>query len=268
MLAASRNFNLKLSILLGVTIAAIIIISRFSPVSQDPAFHNFSDNRTYAGIPNFWNVVSNIGFIIVGISGIVIALRSSTNLVFKITFSTLFIAVILTGAGSAYYHLRPDNERLVFDRIPMTLVFMTFLSAAITQFINRTWGFVLLFPLLYLGVGSVLWWQYTESIGAGDLRYYGLVQFFPMLFVPLVFFLFPSTENRKIWPLFGWIIGWYILAKILEHFDGEIMAITRVISGHSLKHIAASIATIYFINVFKVSGEFQSNKMLLKNPLH
>ena len=237
--------------------AALVVVLQFEPISQNPAYHHFADEMPLAGITNFWNVVSNIGFVIIGIIGFVIVLRSTVNRILKITFSTLFIGVLLTGIGSAYYHLHPDNDRLVFDRIPMTLVFMSFLSAAIVQCINRIWGLALLFPLVCVGTVSVLWWQYTETKGAGDLRYYGLVQFLPLLLVPLIFILFPSVKNRKIWPYFGWIIGWYALAKIFEHYDTEILQITKVISGHSLKHIAASIATVYFINIFKETGRDQ-----------
>jgi hypothetical protein len=247
------NRNIRLAIIAIVFLAAIVIIAQLSPIPQDHAFHNFADNTARAGIPNFWNVVSNLGFLIVGLLGFLIALRASSPFGMKVTYLVLTLSVVLTGIGSAYYHLQPNNDRLVFDRIPMTFVFMAFLSAAISQAISRTWGLILLLPLICLGGCSVVWWHYTETLGSGDLRFYGLVQFLPMLVVPLIFILFPSKENRKIWPQFGWIIGWYTIAKILEQLDREILQFSQFISGHSLKHITASIATIYFISIFKKS---------------
>ena len=249
--ALGNNSNLKLGILAAATLVPILVMYWLPPIPQDLAFHNFADHLPIAGIPNFWNVTSNIGFILVGVIGCRVVLRTTTSPAVKVLFLILFTSVMLIGIGSGYYHLRPSNDRLIFDRIPMTCVFMSFLSVAISQCISTRWGFILLFPFLSVGISSVLWWHYTETIGAGDLRFYGLVQFLPMLLVPLIFILFPSRETRRLWPKFGWIIGWYILAKFLEHYDAEILMFTHTISGHSLKHITASVATIYFIGIFK-----------------
>jgi len=38
------------------------------------------------------------------------------------------------------------------------------------------------------------------------------------------------------------IFGWYVLAKLLELFDGEVLAASQLVSGHSLKHVAAAVA--------------------------
>jgi len=250
-----KNRTFLLGIVLLVTLISILIIYLLPPIPQDLAFHNFADHLSIAGIPNFWNVNSNIGFILVGVFGCRVVLRTTSSPANKIMFLILFLSVMLTGIGSAYYHLRPTNDRLILDRIPMTCVFMTFLSVAISQGISTRWGFILLFPLLSVGISSVLWWHYTETIGVGDLRFYGLVQFLPMLLVPLIFFLFPSKETQKIWTHFAWIIGWYILAKFLEHYDTQILEFTHTISGHSLKHITASFATIYFISIYKEANK-------------
>ena len=47
-----------------------------------------------------------------------------------------------------------------------------------------------------------------------------------------------------------WVVIWYVFAKLFEHFDKEIYATTGFISGHSLKHIAAAVATWYMVNSF------------------
>ncbi len=137
----------------------VVIISQLSSIPQDPTYHNFADNTAWAGIPNFWNVVTNLGFIIVGLLGSVIVLRASFPFGIKVTYLVLTLSVVLTGIGSAFYHLQPNNDRLVFDRLPMTFVFMAFLSAAISQAISRKWGLILLLPLICLGGSSVIWWH-------------------------------------------------------------------------------------------------------------
>jgi hypothetical protein len=194
-----------------------------------------------AGIPNFWNVITNLPFVIIGIYGLA-RLKGVRD--HQLIYTIMFIGIVLTGFGSGYYHLHPNNDTLVYDRIPMTIVFMSFLSLTITQCINEQWGTILLLPLILFGTGSVLWWQYSD-----DLRLYGFVQFYPVVFVPVIYVLFPSNESKRAWQILKWVIAWYIIAKLFEHFDKEIFGFGRFISGHSLKHLAASVASYYLVKV-------------------
>src|SRR4029453_9270909 len=98
---------------------------------------------------------------------------------------THYLALCGAGAlgacGSAWYHLAPDNARLGFDRMPMTIAFMTLLAAVIADRVNWVAGRALLWPLIVTGIASSAWWIRTEAAGQGDLRPYALVQFLPML---------------------------------------------------------------------------------------
>lgn len=98
---------------------------------------------------------------------------------------------------------------------------------------------MLLFPLLLLGVGSVVYWHFTEQAGHGDLRLYGVVQFYPVLLIPAILWLFPARFTHSGY-LFA-MIGVYALAKISEHFDAELLAFGQVVSGHTAKHLIASL---------------------------
>jgi Ceramidase len=245
-------------LLLGLcTLIAIIIGVMLNPLPQDPSYHLFADQRTIAGIPNFLNVLSNIPFLFVGIVGLSKLRKSNAAAPINRMYAILFVGIFLTGIGSAYYHYAPDNNTLVYDRIPMTIVFMAFLSATIAAWIDVKAGTRLMIPLLMLGVASVLYWQHTELNRAGDLRLYGFVQFYPMLIIPFIFLLFTSEENNKGLKLLIWVIAWYGAAKIFEIFDVAVYHGTGFISGHSLKHIAAAMATWYIVKFFEkkyVSG--------------
>ena len=47
--------------LLGaVTVGGVAAACWFPPLPQDPTYHVFADRRTFFGIPNFWNVCSNL----------------------------------------------------------------------------------------------------------------------------------------------------------------------------------------------------------------
>ena len=92
-----------------------------------------------------------------------------------------FAGLVLTFFGSSYYHLRPDNARLVWDRLPMTLVFTSIVAAVIVERVNMPAGLWLLPGLVATGILSVLQWHWSELRGAGDLRFYAAVQAYSAL---------------------------------------------------------------------------------------
>ncbi len=247
-----RSFTLRISILIGLLVAGLIGLSFLDPIAQDPAYHLFADNRSFLGIPNFNDVVSNTGLAIVGILGMLTVLGVRGPAIFEERsdarpYLVLFAAVALVSLGSAYYHWAPSNERLFWDRLPMVFAFMAFCATIIADRIDARAGNTWLLPILIgLGVISLIYWSWTESLGRGDLRFYGIVQFYPMVAMPLACALFPEhryTAGRYIL----WVVAWYALAKFFEHFDGEIFEILgRTISGHTLKHLAAAVA-IYVV---------------------
>ena len=193
-------------------------------------------------------MLSNAGFLLVGVIGLVTLARDRERL-FATTsdarpYLVFFIGVALVALGSGYYHWGPTNASLLWDRLPMSLSFMAISAAVVADRIDaRAGNGWLLVVLLLLGLASLAYWDWTEAQGRGDLRFYGLVQFYPMLALPLVIWLFPEhryTNGRFI----GWVIAWYALSKVLEHFDDAIFELTTgIVSGHSLKHLAAAVAT-------------------------
>lgn len=241
------TFKRKLLIVGMITLAGIVLLSLQPAIPQDPAFHGFADDRDTCGMPNGWNVWSNIPFLVVGVWGLVMIARLPMNGAVRRGYGVLFAGIVLTGLGSAYYHWAPDNDTLVYDRIPMTIVFMSFLSVVVLEWVHRKAGAKLLVPLVLSGIASVLWWHYTESVGQGDLRFYIFIQFYPMVIIPVIFLLFrPTDKNQHLHLLIG-AVGWYIIAKLLEHYDGAVYHQLHFVSGHSLKHLAAAVSTVYIL---------------------
>lgn len=240
----------KIRLLLVCTILAIPAVFLLHPIAQSLSFHNFADHRSWLGIPNFGNVASNLPFLIVGIIGLLLTWKASVTSSIRLIYTILFIGVLLTGLGSGYYHSDPNNNTLVWDRIPMTIVFMSLLSATVAELISKRWGIQLLLPLVLLGIVSVWWWHYTENNGHGDLRLYYLIQYYPMLFIPLILWLFYDPVHKPILKCLTWVVIWYVIAKLFEQLDYPI-ANTLGISGHTLKHLAAAISTWYFVLLFR-----------------
>jgi hypothetical protein len=234
---------------LAVLLAAVTTIAvalAAPPIPQDPAYHLFADTRQLLGVANFLDVVSNLGFLVVGVAGLRAVLQPEMafiNAAERRCFIVLFCAITATAFGSGYYHLAPDTPRLFWDRLPMTFVAMSFTSAIVAERVQARTGLITLIVLTLVGAASALYWRYSELQGEGDLRFYGLVQFLPLMIVPLVLFLFPSRYSGA--GNLVLVVIWYIVAKICEYFDQAIFLLIGV-SGHTLKHLFAALA-LYFI---------------------
>jgi hypothetical protein len=180
-------------VLVAVTLAVIIAAILAPRIAQPLAYHNFADRRGWLGIPNFGDVLSNAGFAIVDLWGLLVLLEKPSRAQFvdsreRWPYLIVFAGMVLTAVGSAYYHLAADNDRLVWDRLPMTIVFMSLVAAMIMERISIPIGLVLLPILLLVGIASVVQWHISELRGASDLRFYAALQAYAVL-LPLVILL-------------------------------------------------------------------------------
>jgi hypothetical protein len=231
----------------AVSAAAIAAVFWFDRVPQDPGYHKFADGRASFGIPNFWNVATSMPFLFVGLIGL--AWRSRLQVqALQTQYLVLCIGAALVGLGSSYYHLAPSTPTLVWDRLPMTVAFMALFSAVIQDRIGERLGRVLLWPLIVAGIASIVWWYGSELEGRGDLRPYAVVQFLPMLLIPLLLLLFRGKGLRDVW-LWSALAA-YALAKAAEYFDTEIYSTTSFLGGHGLKHLLAAIAVSWVLRAF------------------
>ena len=237
-------------LIIGVAIAAAFAVFAFvEPVAQDPAYHLFADDRRLFGVDNFWNVTSNLPFLALGAWGLALLVRHRglAPAGLGTAYIVFFSGVLLTGLGSAWYHLSPGNESLVWDRLPMTIGFAGFFALLVGEFVSPAAGRRLLVPMLFAGILAVEYWAYTEARGAGDLRPYALVALLPMVLVVLILAVHgaASASVRYFWLM----MAFYALAKLAEFFDAGIYATGELISGHSLKHLFAAMtpATLLYL---------------------
>lgn len=232
-----------------ITLGVVLALWVHGPIPQSPGYHAFADIRTLWGIPNFFDVASNSFFVLVGVLGLYELSVSGTLRIVdenKAGYRVFFAGVVLVGLGSGYYHLAPANATLVWDRIPMTVAFMALFSIIVSEFVSIRSGVKLLVPLVAAGILSVLYWYWTEAAGRGDLRPYILVQFLPMVVIPVILICFPSVFTRV--SGYWWLLAAYVLAKLFEHFDQEIFGVLGFVSGHTLKHLASAVG-VYILLV-------------------
>jgi len=229
--------NLPVLVLLGLMATSLGGLLLLPPIPQDQSYHQFADQRTILGIPNFWNVVSNLPFLAVGVAGLRRFRGDAATIVF-------FLGVFLTGFGSSYYHWNPSDDSLFWDRLPMTLSFAAVLALIVKERVSTRAGTVLLWPALAVGLFSLLLWRWTD-----DLRLYFWVQFFPGLAVLSLFLLYPPKyTDPNYWVAAGAL---YVLAKVFEFTDEAIYSAGNLLSGHTLKHLAAAAACFAILRYFQ-----------------
>ncbi|KAL8520956.1 hypothetical protein ACS0TY_011485 [Phlomoides rotata] len=228
----------------SVAIVCFVVLMLVTPaIPQSQEYHDFADKREFLGIPNFLNVVSNFPFFVVGLIGLVLCYYGNY---FKLSlpgevcgWTFFFIGVTAVAFGSSYYHLKPNDDRLVWDRLPMTVAFTSIIAIFIIERVDARKGTFSIIPLLLAGIISILYWRFFD-----DLRPYAAVQFVPCIAIPLMAILLPPMYTHSTYWL--WAAGFYLLAKIEEAVDKPIYNLTlHILSGHTLKHLCAAMVPVF-----------------------
>jgi len=220
------------------------IMAAYGPIPQLPHYHAFADSRTMLGVPHAMDVLSNAGFAVVGLWGLGRLREPAVHAHLGRAWAghALFMAaLVMTAAGSSYYHLAPDDARLVWDRIPIALACAGLLAGVYAQTHEARHAAGLTATLAVLAVASVLWFSFTAVSGAGDLRPYLLMQGAPMVLAPAWQALARSPRRDRV--AFGFAIGLYAAAKAAELLDHRIFEALGFMSGHTLKHVLAALAS-------------------------
>ena len=221
-------------LLLGIVVAgSFVLMFSQAPFPQDQNYHAFADSRGFLGIPNFGDVASNLGFLVVGIAGLIVCFGEPLGEM-KSGWIVMFAGIAAVGVASSYYHWAPTDQSLVADRMTLTIGFMGLFIAILGEYVSTRFRF-LLWPAVLIGAGSVLYWHWFQ-----DLRLYYWIQLVPLLSLPFIMMLYPAKYSHA-WLIFAGAL-WYGLAKLAELFDKSIFAATQgSISGHTIKHILAAV---------------------------
>jgi hypothetical protein len=222
---------------------------------QPLSYHAFADCRAIWSVPNFFNVVSNLPFLAGGAVGLAQVLRAGGGFIDpreRLPYLVFFLGAFLTCFGSAYYHAAPDNQRLVWDRLPMTLGFAGLVSAAIAERVDLEIGLRSLWPLLALGVASVIYWYASERAGAGNVIPYAAYQAWSILVIVLLIAAFPAKRYSHAAGL-AWAAVFYGAAKAFETFDLAVYrALGGTLSGHTIKHLFAAAAVFAIVRQLRL----------------
>ncbi|MFZ4713335.1 MAG: hypothetical protein ACOYL6_06475 [Bacteriovoracaceae bacterium] len=236
------------TVLIAFSIGLLLYLYLGPVRTQDPLYHLFADSRGALGIPNFGDVLSNFPFLLFGFLGVHALLNTNKTIKSKTAWLTFFVGVILVAPGSAYYHWAPDNARLVWDRLPMTIGFMGMFVALVSEYIDYRLEKMLV-PFILLGLSSVVLWSTT-----GDLRLYIWVQAASIFLIPIVALLYPKRYTGGEYLVLGFAA--YALAKVVEYYDPQIFSATNgFVSGHTLKHLSASLSPFFIMKMLKTRNQ-------------
>jgi hypothetical protein len=238
---ARSSRNARLAGISAVAALATLVVVVQGPILRTFDEYAFADQRALLGLPHALNVLSNLPFAWVGWLGWrrARALEPAQRRAARLTF----LAIASVTLGSSWYHLAPAPERLLLDRLSITLAFATLTAWVLGDRLGERWGRVTLVPLVALSLAALFTW-FGEGDGGGDLRGYVLTQLLPLLVVPLLLLSFPGAlETRR----FAWALALYGLAKLCELLDAELYAFGGVASGHTLKHLLAAAACACFV---------------------
>jgi hypothetical protein len=252
------NFKKLLILILVLALFTFALFISLDPIPQPMEYHAFADSRKFLGIPNAFDVISNLAFVVVG-GGWLYWLRRTKSREgghFQKTseyriYQLFFLSVFFTGFGSAYYHLEPNNATLVWDRLPLAVAMVTILAAVIAERVHLKLGEWISIPLVIYAVVSVIYWDYSERQGSGDLRLYLLVQCLPLVLIPLILLMYPNRDRLIKYMIIA-LVG-LLGARFTEFYDKEIFCLTsETISGHTLKHLFAALA-VFYVGTYLVS---------------
>lgn len=217
----------------------------FDPFAQPLAYHDFADQRIILGIPNFFDVTSNLTFLVAGGLGLYWCLSHRPPGA-HLAWTTFFLGFVLVSIGSVYYHWAPSNDTLVWDRLTMTVGFAGVYVALLTEYVGAGLEKRLLPPALMAGAASVLYWHWAD-----DLRPYFALQATVFTTAAVILAGFENAFRQR--ASIASALACYATAIVLEQLDRHVFALTGgAVSGHTLKHVMAGLAGYWAYRMLKV----------------
>lgn len=230
-------------------VVALALYHFIPPFPQPADFHAYADARAVFGIPNFADVISNLAILVPAVAGLGLVMAapgSFANWIERSFALLFFMALVATGLGSTWYHLAPDDARLIGDRLPIALAFTTLIAWLLAE---RTWlrpgAAAMLLPWIALGPASVLWWYFE----GGDLRFYLLLYVFAFVVPPFLMALPSPYSRRRAWWL-AYVC--FVFGMACDRLDHQVFGwLAGTVSGHTLKHVFMGLAIAQIVSMIE-----------------
>ena len=218
----------------------LLLIALLGPSVGQPAnYHQFADQHTWFGIPFAMDVLTNLPFAVWGIIGLLRLRelpRHRLDASQRGTAKLFFAGLVLTAICSGWYHWEPRDAGLAVDRLGMVVAFAGLLGLAAASRISARCGTALALVVVVLGPMSVATWALTANVLPwAVLQFGGMAVVLCLARLPRLAGALPVQ--------WGSVILIYAAAKLLEQGDHHVYQLLGyTLSGHSLKHLVASMA--------------------------
>ena len=255
--------------------AVLLLLAVVGPALSPPgmAVTPFADERDWFGFPHAMDVLSNLPFAALGVWGLrwlhwhdrthehvqdAVPHHAMTQPPVNLLDCAwmFFAGLVLTALGSAFYHLQPDELRLAADRAGMAVAFSGLVGFAVCERVSARAGWPAAWFTLAGGLLAA-----AVCHRAGNALPWAVVQFGGMALVLALSLARPVAGAIGL--KLGWVVFFYALAKLFELADHPIFEATRhLVSGHSLKHLAAALAALPVLHALQAMGR----RTLRHNP--
>lgn len=249
----------RLHLCCATTLIGLILLVSTPRIPHSPTHHIFADMRNILGVPNTLNVLTMYPYLLIGVPGFVFCLSGSCfgiSLKGEVCGWVLFYTGIATAAfGSAYYHLKPDDDRVIWDRLPLMISTVSLLSNLVIERVDERVGISCLISLLMLVFVSAAFERTFD-----DLRLFIIFHFIPCFAIPILVFSFPPKYTHSVY--WFWATGFYFLSRFNSLADKKLYSIDRyIISGHSLEHLCLAmvpliLAVMLWLRSIKISRDY------------
>lgn len=225
---------------LFTTLSICALMVAHGPITQLAHYNEFANQTAFMGLPRAADVLSNLAFVLVALWGIFMLWPQRDHQHIQAGrhgYLLFLVGLLLTALGSGFYHLAPDNARLVWDRLPIALACAGLLAAVRAENVPNARSGMDAILLGLFAIASVAWWRITDEHANGDLRLYLLLQGLPLILIPMWQSIYRAPAMDRL--AFGFALLLYIVAKAAEIMDQQLFSTFGVISGHTLKHLIA-----------------------------
>jgi len=243
---------MRLGMLLGLALIQTVTLLLAPRIPQPPDYVAWADHRTWLGIPNAGDVLSNSGFLLVGLLGLWNLARGACRCDVpgeRAAWSLFFLGMLYLALASSYFHWQPDPAGLALDRLGIAHSFVVLLAAVLIERVHAVAGKRLLPVLVVLGMAGVGHWYWSFLQGAEDLRLYILVQVLPATLLLASLLAFKPRYNRGGDYLTALLI--YGLAVAADQLDQQILEWTGLLSGHAVKHLLTALAAYWLLRMLR-----------------
>jgi hypothetical protein len=250
----NSNSRTPEALLLAAGLVMVLVAWIAPPLAQSPHYHDFADQRTWLSIPCALDVLSNLPFALFALAGLRQLRRLPPQALSRTQYqlaALFFAGLLLTAICSSIYHWRPDDAGLALDRAGMAVAFAGLLGLGVAGRISERAGLLTAMAVLLFGPLSV--WVWAQS---GNVLPWALLQFGGMVLLLVLAWAPPRRGALDV--RWGLLILIYALAKLLELGDRQVFEFSgHLVSGHSLKHLAAALAAWPVLRALQV---FRQNR--------